>query len=325
MSTININCDIQVSCTWAELKNFVSNKFIFLQYTDDGIQYNLFALDDRIVYLCNIWKGTVPESVVNGGYSQAQNDADKSDFETSYLPYANDPISIDRLKDPRIIHKFGNITTAAVTEVLCSSRTYNEQASQAQRSVKSSSVQDAVAGSGAKAVRLVYLDSNYVKKTETITLNGTTAVATVATDIRFIESFDVVQGAAAVGAIELWTANNGTGTAICGIASATTNAFLCHHYVPSGMRCIVYNWGGTCNDDVSFKLWGQQIVSGNRTDQIIDLDNLTGLTAGTRLSFNRDLGGVIIGEKCYIRVTIVPGQVGSTITRATLDLFEDKS
>jgi hypothetical protein len=304
------------------MKAIISQKRLSLQYDEDNELYKLFLLDDKIVYLCIIYKGTVP---VESGITQVDNDNDKTDFETNYKNYCNYPINFNPLLDPRIIHKFGNITTTAVTEVLCSTRTYNEQAAQAQRSVKSSSAQDADAGSGAKAVRLVYLDSNYVKKSEIITLNGTTAVATVATDIRFVESFDVVQGAAAAGAIELWTNTNGTGTAICGIASATTSAFLCHHYVPAGMICIVYNWGGTCSDDVSFKLWGQQIVNNNRTNQIIDLDNLTGLTAGTRSSFNRNLGGVVIGEKCYIRVTIVPGQTGSTITRATLDLYEDKA
>ena len=325
MTILNLQGTSKISCNWTELKNVISNKFLFLQYTDDGTSYQLFVFDGEIVYLNQIWKGTVPDGVISGGYSQAQNDSDKSDFETNYLPYANEPIVINKLTDPRIIHKFGNVGTTATTEVLCSARPYNEQSSQAQRSVKSSSANDTSAGSGAKAVRIVYLDSNYVKKSEIITMNGTTAVPTVATDIRFIESFDVVQGAAAAGAIELWTATNGTGTAICGIGTATTNAFLCHHYVPAGMRCVIYNCGGTCSDDVNFKLWSQQIVSGNRTDQIIDLDNLIGITAGSRISFNRELGGVIVGEKCYIRISIVPGQATSTTTRSILDLFEDKA
>jgi len=41
------------------------------------------------VLSCTIWTGAVPAGVIAGGYSQAQNDADKTDFETNFKPYAN--------------------------------------------------------------------------------------------------------------------------------------------------------------------------------------------------------------------------------------------
>jgi hypothetical protein len=214
------------------------------------------------------------------------------------------------------------MTTAAVTERLISANVYTEQASQAQRSIVSTSAQDLAAGTGAKTVQLTFLNSNYVKKIELINLNGTTAVNTVATDIRFIESLTVVQGAVAAGTITLKTGTAGAGSDICSISSATSDAFLCHHYVPAGFSSYIYGWSGVVSDDVSFKLWGQLIVGGNRTDQILDLDNVTGITAGARAEFKKNLFGIKIGEKCYIRITGVPGQATSTIIRATLDVLD---
>ena len=59
--------------------------------------------------------------------------------------------------------------------------------------VVSSSANDASpSGSGARTVKVTYLDSNFAVKSETITLNGTTAVATVATDIYRILDFRVM-------------------------------------------------------------------------------------------------------------------------------------
>lgn len=49
--------------------------------------------------------------------------------------------------------------------------------------VFSSSVNDTAAGTGARQIRLVYLDDAFIEQTEDITLNGTTPVSTIATDI----------------------------------------------------------------------------------------------------------------------------------------------
>jgi hypothetical protein len=309
---------------WTVFKATMVTKRLCLQFEDLTDTYELFAIDGPIAYLSTIYKGVVPYGVVPV-YSQAQNDADKSDFETNYEAYGNLPVVPGDFLDPRLGLRFGNLTATSTSEVLISARAYNEQASQAQRSVKSSSTQDASAGSGAKAVRLTYLDSNYVLKTEDIVMDGTTAVATVATDIRFVERFEVIQGAGAAGAIELWTANNGTGTAICGIAAATDNTFLCHHYVPAGQTCILTEWGTTSSDEVNVKLKGQALFGANRVEQTLDLDNLTGIEAGGRISFSRELRGLVVGEKNRIWITGVPGQATSTVIRSYLNFWQGKA
>lgn len=315
-----------VSSTWTVFKTNISLKRPSIQYDDDGTIYTIYAFDGPQIFSCVIWKGAVPESVINGGYSQAQNDTNKTDFESNYKPYANRPVNKNEFDDPRFVYRFGNLTATSTSEVLISARAYNEQGSQAQRSVKSSSANDSnPSGSGAKEVMITYLDSNYVLKTENILLNGTTAVETVATDIRFIEDFKVIKGAATAGAVELWSNNNGTGTAICGIPAASDNAFLCHHYVPAGQRAVINMWGVTVSDEANVKLKGQARFGENLVDTNVDLDNLIGIAAATRLSFSRQLEGVFLGEKTYIRITVVPQQGTSTVIRSFLDIWEDKS
>ncbi len=57
-------------------------------------------------------------------------------------------------------------------------------AAAAKLGIASSSASDTSAGTGARTIELVYLDSNHDQKFETITLNGTTPVTTVADMLR---------------------------------------------------------------------------------------------------------------------------------------------
>lgn len=72
--------------------------------------------------------------------------------------------------------------------------------------VVSSSTADAAAGTGALTVKIWYLTSAFVEKTEVVTLTGTVAVPTVATDIYRINAFRVLTagaGGSAVGTIDI--------------------------------------------------------------------------------------------------------------------------
>lgn len=316
-----------VSGTWTDVKTTVSAKVLSLQYAQAPGSYTIFAIDDSLAYTCTIWTGAVPDGVISSGYSQAQNDTDKSDFETNYKPYANMPIAQGQFNDPRIRRCIGNLTATSTSEVLVSSRPYVEQSSQAQRSVKSSSTQDAVGGTGAAAVRITYLDSNYALKTEDITLQGTTRVSTVGTDIRFIDKFEVIRGAAAVGAISLLDSPSGAQNEFCGISAGTTEAFMCHHYVPAGKQVFVMRWGATVDDEAKFKLNGQLRFGTNLVDRILDLDNLMNgnATPPNRIAFERSPSGVFVPEKTYIRTTVVPNQATTTTIRSFMELWETPS
>lgn len=79
--------------TWTNWKVVQGIKSGNHQYDSDGNIYTIYFYDGNEVHLCTIWQGTVPDGVVNGGYSQAQNDADKADFEGNYKSTANGRIS----------------------------------------------------------------------------------------------------------------------------------------------------------------------------------------------------------------------------------------
>jgi len=79
---------------WRTLKALLSSKNMLLQFTEDTAVYNLFALDGILQFTATIWKGTVPDGIIGGGYSQAQNDTDKSDFETNFKAAANKSVSV---------------------------------------------------------------------------------------------------------------------------------------------------------------------------------------------------------------------------------------
>lgn len=316
---------IAVSQTWTQLKSTLGNKPMSLQYDDsDTGAYQLFALDGPVVYVTTIYRGTVPDSVVNGGYTQAQNDQDKSDFEANFKGRANQPIVPFQAGDSRWIFRLGNMTTSGSQELLVSNNGYFEPQSQGQRGVKSTSASDVnPGGSGAKAVRITFLNSNYQRKIEELNLNGVTTVPTVNTDIRFIEKFEVIKGTAAAGKITLCTGSNGLGE-ICSIGVATTDAFLCHHYVPSGSQAEVIEWDVSVSDDALMRLKGQQWVSGNLVDPVIfDLENLTGIASGSLLNSTRTFKTMPVQEKTRVYVTAQSQQGTATTIRSRLNIWED--
>lgn len=98
--------------------------------------------------------------------------------------------------DRKIIHKTGYATgvNATLVNVWNSGSggaiVYNFPPSGGiQLQIRSTSTDDAVAGKGIETIKMTYLDKDYVEKTETISLAGTTFVPTVATDIRRINAF----------------------------------------------------------------------------------------------------------------------------------------
>lgn len=77
---------------WTEWKAVYAIKGLPFQYDDNGVLYNIWTYDGMEAHVCQIWKGTLLDSVV-GSYSQAQNDIDKADFETNHKSSGNQAIS----------------------------------------------------------------------------------------------------------------------------------------------------------------------------------------------------------------------------------------
>src|SRR3954464_5724144 len=82
----------QRSYAWTGWKAVYAAKGSPFQYDDDGALYTIWTYDADEIHMCQIWKGTVPDLAV-AAYSQAQNDSDKSDFETNFKSLGNMPLS----------------------------------------------------------------------------------------------------------------------------------------------------------------------------------------------------------------------------------------
>lgn len=113
---------------WTAWKAVYALKGLPLQYEDDGITYTIWTYDGPEVHVCQIWKGTMPETITNA-YSQSQNDTDKSDFESTYKALGNTTLSqidtdgaqIVRIKAAKKGWSFWAIPIEFTTSILTSS------------------------------------------------------------------------------------------------------------------------------------------------------------------------------------------------------------
>jgi len=142
------------------------------------------------------------------------------------------------------ISKMGAVSGVEATEVDIWSvgGTYVFPAAAQQMEVVSSSAQDTkTTGSGAWTVKIWYLDSQFREKTETINLNGTNVVPTVATDIYRINNFWVMtagSGGKAAGNIDI---RNLADTPIYSrIAVNQTRARNAMYTVPYGKKYYIW-------------------------------------------------------------------------------------
>ena len=94
-------------------------------------------------------------------------------------------IAVGNVKNTSHINKFGyNSAVGTSYETITDLGTNNLPSSAAVVSVVSASTADTSAGTGARTVEIQGLDADYNLKTETVTMNGQTAVTTTATFIR---------------------------------------------------------------------------------------------------------------------------------------------
>jgi len=138
---------------------------------------------------------------------------------------------------------FGDVNLSAVTTAAVERTAYTEQSANFTGSVKSSSANDAAAGTGARTVTITYLDSTGAgPNTETVTLNGTTAVNLVNTNHCFIEKIVVTTVGSTgsnAGTISLFTGAAGAGTLVGTIGVNDNRTFWTHHYTPTGKTTYI--------------------------------------------------------------------------------------
>ena len=224
---------------------------------------------------------------------------------------------------------FGDIATAATTQVAVKRTTYTEQTTNAQRSIVSSNANDTSAGTGARTVKITYLDQTGAGPyTETLTLNGTTPVNTTNTNICFIEQIDVVTVGSAgsnAGIISLKAATAGGGATIGTIAATNNQTFWCHHYVPVSKTCNVtgiscsHN-GTTVGSGAVFQLYSKPIgVSNAVVSQVSDFVRLYGQSS----TFSRNYASPIkITGPAFLEIKVTPESSSSFTYRSSFDFFE---
>lgn len=127
---------------------------------------------------------------------------------------------------------------AAVAITVVRATTYAEPAAAAQLEVVSSSANDdgAPPGTGARTVRITYYDGTYAGPFITdVIMNGTAAVATAATNIRFVECIAVLtvgNNGTNIGTITL--RGLGGGAVVGTIAASDGRTYWGHHYIAAG-------------------------------------------------------------------------------------------
>lgn len=218
----------------------------------------------------------------------------------------------------------GSISTTSVSEAPVEGTTYTEPTVGAQRAVKSGNAADAAAGTGARKVRITYYtlgtDGAIAGPfTEDVTLNGVTAVPTVATNIALIEKLEVISvgsGGVAAGIIVLTLAADGTGGTIASIAAGALRTAFAHHYVPSGRRCLVSDLQLAGGDAAAayFELRSQAYPKANVPETVI----VSGSSSLSE-SRGRTLDGMstpYVAGPARMRLYVTPANTNAQVSRA---------
>lgn len=223
----------------------------------------------------------------------------------------------------------GQVTTTAVTRVPVNATTYVEQTSGAQRSLKSSSAADAAAGTGARKVRIVYYTLSSAGKvqgpfTEVVTLDGTNAVPTIATNIALVERLEAAEvgsGGAAAGTISMYDDAAGIGSVFCSIAAAAVRTFLGHHYVASGAQCRVTDleFSGGDSAGAGFELVAKNYVSGV---ELPFQNALSDPNTGARQVLLPPPSGLVVGP-ARVRAMVTPANTNSQVSVASFGVVDE--
>lgn len=206
--------------------------------------------------------------------------------------------------------------------------TYNEQTSNAQRSISSSSANDTSAGTGARTVRITYYTSTGDGPfTETVTLNGMTAVNTASTNICFIERMVVITAGSIgfnAGTITLHVSTGGGGGTIGTIgvgnivaAVGDNQTLWAHHYVPSGRSANITGISVGASAPSTFHLRARDIGVANAAERVV-----SGFLT-TTAAIQRNYGSpIIVQGPARILMYGVPSTNNVTLN-SSFDFFEE--
>ena len=224
----------------------------------------------------------------------------------------------------------GKVVLAATALAPVRFTTYTEQTSNAQRSITSSNVADAAAGTGARTVKITYYSVSGGAITgpfyETVTLDGTSYVDTVSTTIAFIEKLEVLtvgSGLTNAGTLTLKANTAGGGATIVTIGIGDGQTFLGLHYVASGrtMKLTSVAAGIKGVDAAGFMVRTKDPSSANAFEmQTSDLIRI----GANQSTVPRAYGTPIeIAGPARVQLYVLPDSTSSRTYYASMDYFEE--
>lgn len=156
----------------------------------------------------------------NGAFRSASADG-------GFVPVVSYETAVSRghVSGAQLLDIYGErVATGAETNILWPDGAYAlPPAAGVRPSVVSTSANDAAAGTGIRTVEVHYLDANLIRRLETVTLNGTTPVLMVATNVRFIECMHML--------------TYGSGKSAAGIITAYVGAQVYSQISAGAVRC----------------------------------------------------------------------------------------
>lgn len=265
--------------------------------------------------LIGSWDGTTVRTVRSDGYGNP-----------IFLDFV-DGISFGLIPGATTGTVNGYIGTAAVTTVAIRATSYIADTVAAQRSVVSSSANDSSAGTGARTIKITYYDNSVNGPfTETITMNGTSAVNTTNTNIRFIEKIEVMtvgSTGANAGTISLKQNTGGGGSTLGSIAVSDNSTYWAHHYVPAGKTAHVYavRAGATITNGIV-----NLMVTGDPTQTNLPTKNFSnGIRMGSAnqvVSYYEWISPLIITGPNFIFLNTKPDAVTASTVYGSFDYSE---
>jgi len=217
------------------------------------------------------------------------------------MPFSN-VVKLNRAVGIRPFRKFGYNPGIGNTfeDLWYTGANYTFPTSAETLNVSSSEADDSAGGIGMRTAILEGLDSDYNEITETVTLNGTTAVQTVNSYIRLHRIYGDTAGSSEVNVGDITATQSTSGIVMGEVEEGSGTTLQCIYTVPAGyvVQIESLNISVTRNDDVRVELLTKSVSSDgcwtvafshNVSNGLVDLDL-------------RD--GVILREKTDIKVRV---------------------
>ena len=187
--------------------------------------------------------------------------------------------------------------------------------------VSTDNTQDTAGGTGARSVKINYLDTNFLEQEETINLNGTTAVPTVATNILRVNAFYVVvagTGKVPLGNLSLQSVGGATTYAY--IIAGYNNSTKAVYTVPANKSLYITSWhvsagAATLGHFTQFNILSNATLNGVKNDSIYLVHSalcLTDAAIETRAEIPFK-----IPATCDIYITAVSDAAGANVIATT--------